>query len=40
MFSFKSKLHYEKVLGPSKLFTPKSEKDDLEYERTFDRSLH
>ena len=28
MFSYKSKMHYEKVLGPSKLFSPRDDEDD------------
>jgi len=39
MFSFESKLHYEKVLGPAKRFVPKSEKDDSEWESTLDSRL-
>ena len=40
MFSFESKLHYEKVLGPAKRFVPKSEKDDSEWESTLDSRLN
>ena len=32
MLSVKSKLHYEKVLGPSRLFDPDSDSEDTQDE--------
>ena len=42
--SHQSKLHYEKVLGPSKLFSPGQDSDeaetDSEYQQPTDQNMH